>query len=75
MASRWLSIGTLLGLPEGELDAIKANHSVDVIDCLREMLKVWLKTVDPPPSWERIVEEVKMFNEKKAEEIHTKYCS
>ena len=75
LASEWLSIGTLLGLPDGELDAIRVNHSNEVRVCLREMLKTWLNTVDPPPSWERLAEAVKEISKKKAEEICTNYCS
>ena len=74
LASEWLSIGTLLGLPDGQLDAIEASHANQVNKCLREMLKTWRNTVDPPPSWERLAEAVKMFNKKKAEEIRTNYC-
>ena len=38
-----------------ELDAIKAAHS-DLGDCLVEMIKLWLKSIDPPPTWEALGE-------------------
>ena len=38
-----------------ELDAIKAAHS-DHGDCLVEMIKLWLKSTDPPPTWEALGE-------------------
>ena len=75
LASEWLSIGTLLGLPDGQLDAIEASHANQVNKCLREMLKAWLNTVDPPPSWECLAKAVKEINKKKAEEICTNYCT
>ena len=65
----------MASVDDGELDAIRVNHSNEVRVCLREMLKTWLNTVDPPPSWERLAEAVKEISKKKAEEIRTNYCS
>jgi hypothetical protein len=74
LASKWHNIGVLLGLPPGKLDAIQQDYrSSD--DSLREMLKEWLKMIDPPPSWEQLVDALKVIDECKAEELRRKYCA
>lgn len=46
-SNKWENIGIM---EPGRLDAIKlAMHHVPQ-SCLREMLKIWLKRVSPPPS-------------------------
>ena len=49
-ASSWYHIGLELDLEIGTLDTIRAMYS-DPRDCLTEMLKVWLKSISPPPTW------------------------
>jgi hypothetical protein len=39
------------------------------------MLKEWLKMIDPPPSWEQLVDALKVIDECKAEELRRKYCA
>ena len=52
-AADWKVIGTLLGLPSGELKAIEAGWPTNVKWCCNQMLEKWLK-VDPTASWEKL---------------------
>ena len=52
-AADWEVIGTLLGLPSGELKAIEAGYPINVKWCCNQMLKMWLE-VDPNASWGRL---------------------
>ena len=74
LASEWHNIGTLLRIPEGDLDAIGKDHQ-KVGDCLREMIKKWLTNVNPHPTWSSLAEAVELFDPNKAEEIRQKNCS
>ena len=47
---KWYKIGIELGLKVGELDTISAS-SADHDECLIAMIKVWLKSIDPIPTW------------------------
>ena len=48
---KWYNIGIELGLKADELDTISAKHSADHGECLIEMIKLWLKSIDPIPTW------------------------
>ena len=52
-AADWEVIGTLLGLPSGELKAIKAGNPTDVKWCCNQMWIQWLQ-VDTTASWEQL---------------------
>ena len=54
-ASDWKVIGTLLGLPSGELKSIEAGYPTNVKWCCNQMLEKWLE-VDPSASWEKLFE-------------------
>jgi ankyrin repeat protein len=69
----WQNIGALLDLPAARLNAISADYS-RTRECLREMVMEWLKMVDPPPTWELLVEAVELIDPQTAESIRTKYC-
>ena len=72
-ASEWENIGVLLGIDSRTLDAIKATENSKSQSCLREMLKVWIKRVDPPPSWSAIAEAVELLgDEHLANQLRTK---
>lgn len=58
VCSKWEDIGLLLGIESGTLDIIKSEQRENSKDCLREMLKVWNKGIDPPPTWSAIIEAV-----------------
>jgi hypothetical protein len=56
VSSKWYELGLQLGVKEGDLRIIEHNCSHrGALTCLREMLSVWLKMIDPPPSWERLL--------------------
>jgi len=74
LAAKWHNIGVLLDLPSELLEVIESDFS-QPSDCLREMLKAWLRTTTPPPTWERVVDAVNRFDQNKAETICSKYCS
>jgi hypothetical protein len=48
---KWYNIGIELGLSVVELDVIESNHKDDPDRCLVEMIKMWLKSIDPFPTW------------------------
>ena len=50
-ADKWEDIGIMLKIDSRRLDALKTTVNGTAQSCLREMLKLWLKTIDPPPSW------------------------
>lgn len=76
LAYSWHNIGTILGIPEGELNKIKRDNFNQSDDCLREMISKWLKMIDPEPTWDRLVNAVEKINEKKkAQDIKSKYLT
>ena len=52
-AADWEVIGTLLGLPSGELKAIEAGWPANVKWCCNQMLKKWLE-MDTTASWGKL---------------------
>ena len=52
-AADWKVIGTLLGLPSGELKAIEAGYPTNVRWCCNAMLEKWLE-VDTTASWRKL---------------------
>ena len=75
--NKWYNLGLALGLPSSTLDSIKAQYD-STKDCLREMLKEWLKRTNPIPSWRATVEglrDVTVEENQLAEEVEKKYCS
>ena len=53
--TKWKDIGLELDIIQTDLDAIEAEHRSDIGRCLIEMLALWLKQVDPPPTWSTMV--------------------
>lgn len=47
---KWYDIGLQLEVDVGTLESIKSCYA-DPSECLREMLKEWLKSISPPPTW------------------------
>ena len=46
---KWYDIGLELDVDVGTLESIKSCYD-DPKDCLREVLKEWLKSISPPPT-------------------------
>ncbi len=60
LSQRWREVGDYLELAEEELENAQSSGSTPS-DCLKNMLKVWLRRVDPPPMWKAIVEVVEFM--------------
>ena len=53
---KWLDIGIELGVDIDVLFKIKSEFKNNPADCLREMIRAWLKFYDPLPSLETLCE-------------------
>lgn len=74
IADKWELMGIYLHLSMATLKAIAAERQHDPHKCLIGMLEVWLKTVDPPPTWSAIIEAVEFLGEEQlARELKEKY--
>ena len=73
-ASEWMNIGVFLGIEIGKLDTIKTAENHKPQNCLREMLRIWLNRVPPPPSWAAIADAVERIDDQNlADQLRTKY--
>ena len=67
----WFKIGRELHLSMSDLDAIKASYnSIEL--CFTEMLHLWLKQVDPHPTWSALIDALRsptVKNEELAEHV------
>ena len=68
-SDRWRNIGLLLDLDDGILGKIDAEYRGIPDNCLREMLSLWLKQVNPQPTRNALAEAVKVYDPKLAEQI------
>ena len=50
-----MDIGLELDLSMADLTAIEAAHRSDIGRCFAEMLTLWLKQVDPIPTWSAMI--------------------
>ena len=50
----WKVIGTLLGIPSGELKAIEAGYPTNVKWCCNQMMEKWLE-MDTTASWSKLL--------------------
>ena len=62
VAAKWENIGIFIGIKPNILESIKKDNSSQE-DCLREMLKVWEKQVDPPPTWSTMADALHIIGE------------
>ena len=60
VAVKWYNLGLELGFEPHELDNIRASHSTQVEDCLREILKKWLSHHSLSPTWRSLVAALKV---------------
>ena len=49
--TKWYDIGLVLKIDAGSLDAIEEDNPRDVQNCLRALLKKWLRRGQPKPTW------------------------
>ena len=74
--AKWHNLGVALRLPEHELESIESQCSAPE-DGLREMLKTWLRRVEPQPTRAALVKALtsKLVGEELlAKELEEKYC-
>ena len=73
----WYNIGVQLQIPVDTLDSIKVENTYNNGECLREVMKNWLKRGNPHPMWRDVVTALssRAVGEcKLAEELKSKYC-
>ena len=75
VADKWEPIDIYLNLPMPTLKAIAEERQHDPHKCLLGMLEVWLKRVDPPPTWSAIIKAAEFLGEEQlGRELREKYC-
>ena len=75
VADKWKHTGIYLHLPMATLNAIATEHQNNPHNCLIKMLEVWLRRVDPPPTWSAIIKTVEFLGEMQlGRELREKYC-
>ena len=57
--TKWYDIGLELKIDAASLDAIEMENRGNVQDCLRNVLKIWLRRPQPRPTWEALMESLK----------------
>ena len=51
---KWYNIGLELNVKSDKLDDIKDEYGTKHDECLREMLKIWLKSYPIKPTWNQL---------------------
>lgn len=76
IASNWQNFGVMLEVDSRKMNSVAADYPWSCEDCLREMLRIWLKNVDPPPSWSAVVDALENIDERRlAKEIRDRWCT
>lgn len=65
IASKWYFIGLWIGVDENELDKIAADNQNESNMCLLKTLRMWLKKVQPKPTWSAVIDALKGVKEEK----------
>ena len=74
--AKWYDIGVELEVSPATLDAIQLDRG-NAADCFREMLKEWLSSTSPPPTWSGLIQALSsapVGEERLAEDIRKQYC-
>lgn len=58
IADRWNALGTFLEIPTETLNIIDEKEHSDPQKCLLHLFDVWLKRLDPPPTWEAMADAI-----------------
>ena len=69
IAADWQNIGVFLQISDSDLKQIESDYSGRCRDCVREMIRKWLKQVNPAPSWKNLAEAVEIIDPGIAERI------
>ncbi len=75
--TKWYNVGLELGVQRDTLDSIRDQFD-DPIDCLCEVLRLWLRGISPRASWRGLVDALRsciVGEEKLASELEAKYCT
>ena len=76
VADKWYTLGVQLQVPIETLKCIRReNHPMT--ECLLEMLTVWLKCTNPPPTWNILTEALEsppVGERLLAQQLRDKYC-
>ena len=76
ISSVWEDVGLYLELDPDSLDIIKADHHNNSKNCFREMIKLWWRRADPPPSWTAIIEAIDVLGDQAlAKKLREKYLN
>ena len=74
VADKWEDIGIQLDIDEDLLCKVKSDNHGDK-NCLREMLRIWLKRESPQSSWTDLAEGLEYLEEEDlAKKLKEKYC-
>ena len=74
VCDKWEDIALFLHIEDGILRAFKHDYPSDSQKCFIEMLKHWLKQVDPPPTWAAIIDAIHTLgHESLASDLRQKY--
>ena len=76
VVDKWYSLGVQLQIPVETLKCIEAEHN-QMNRRLLEMLTVWLRHINPPPTWDILTEALESppVGEKLlAQQLRDKYC-
>ena len=57
--TEWCNLGLELGQRVSTLDSINARYSGDPAKCFRQVLTEWLQGINPPPTWQAMVNALK----------------
>ena len=74
VAADWQNIGVFLNISDADLEQIESDYS-GCKDCVREMIRKWLKQVNPAPTWKYLAEAVELVDPRISEMILKKYCN
>ena len=69
LAPYWMDIGIFLMLEMSTLRTIERDYRGRSVECLREVLSVWLKRSCPPPTWKDLIEAIEPIDPFQAEKI------
>ena len=75
--TKWYNVGLRLGVSADVLDSIRSQHGPDPDECFREMLKRWLQSCDPSPTWSALVKALRsptVNQHQLARQVEEEYC-
>ena len=84
IVDHWEDIGLQLDINDEELVAIGKRHTTSTVDgsqhnsnqAFRDMIRVWIKQVNPPPTWSNFVKAFERLNifQDFIDQLRSKYC-